>query len=105
MMPEDFARYRAEYCHFLKEVCAGDEALSDHRFSSKSHIYRALLSSYETFDKIKSFVSNVIVDVLPRNVKSLDHYAARIGKEGFLEGEEAWLKQHLEDFLRPESII
>ncbi|KXT08126.1 hypothetical protein AC579_27 [Pseudocercospora musae] len=103
MMPEDFAVYRAEYCRFLREACAGDEALSDHRFSSKSHIYRACLSSYETFDKIKSFVSNVVVDVLPRNAKSLDCYAERIGEKGFLEGEEAWLKQHLEEFLRPDS--
>ncbi|EME83308.1 uncharacterized protein MYCFIDRAFT_81812 [Pseudocercospora fijiensis CIRAD86] len=105
MSPEEFGMYRVEYCRLLREACEHDEGLSDHRFSSKSHIYRSLLSSYEDFDKIKGFVSNVMAEILPRNVKSLDSYAERIGKVGLQKGEEAWLQRRLEEYLRPDSCV
>ncbi|EGP92530.1 uncharacterized protein MYCGRDRAFT_107001 [Zymoseptoria tritici IPO323] len=97
--PDDFERYRADYSRYIREACPNEV---DVRFTSKSHIYQALLDSTEHFEKVENFVYNVLADILPRNSYPRGHVGS-IGEYGYRNGEKEWLEARLLRYFAPDD--
>jgi hypothetical protein len=95
--PDEFERYRHDYARYLWETCSG---VGDCRFTAKSHIYRAFLSSTSDRYAAMRFAEDVLTDILPRSPSLA--YCDQIGKYGFRSGEKEWLEARLQEFFRPE---
>jgi aminoglycoside phosphotransferase (APT) family kinase protein len=98
--PDDFERYRNDYARYMREACPREV---DVRFTSKSHIYQALLDSTEHFEKVENLVYNIMADILPRNSYPRGHLGS-IGEYGFRQGEREWFESRLLRYFAPETI-
>jgi hypothetical protein len=103
LAPDALERYRADYTRYLQRAWPGG-GVGDARFTRKSHVYRALLHSGEKYVTVKSFVSNVLGDILPRNSGFLDGYVGSVGTFGFRVGEKEWLEGRLLEYFAPEEV-
>ncbi|EME46320.1 hypothetical protein DOTSEDRAFT_126816 [Dothistroma septosporum NZE10] len=98
LKPDDYVRYRNEYARYLREACGGH---FDSVYTAKSHIYRHFFNSFEAYPRVRKFVFNVLIDIMPRNGFTLKDYAETIGKHGFRRGEQEWLEEQLFRFFAP----
>ncbi|CAK1357269.1 hypothetical protein CB0940_11600 [Cercospora beticola] len=100
LQPHEFDKYRKAYSRYICEACPGS---NDSRFTSKSHIYAALLRSGEHIDNVKRFVSNVLGDILPRLGGVQDEFISHIGEHGYRKDQKEWLDTRLREFLAPDG--
>ncbi|KAK5171154.1 uncharacterized protein LTR77_004298 [Saxophila tyrrhenica] len=96
--PEDLDKYRKDYAKYLHE--ASDGAFET-CFTTKSHIYRALLSSSMKGWTASQFVYNVLADIMDEQQRQA--FATAIGERGFVEGEEEALRDVLLQYFAPVS--
>ena len=96
MHPNEFERYRQDFAQYMWEACKG---IGDCRYTSKSHIYRALLNSIGDHFEAASLVQNVLADILPRSHGMA--YCDQVSQFGFRDGEEEWLEGRLREYFKP----
>ena len=78
VQPHEFDKYRQDISRYMGESCKG---VGDCRYTRKSHIYRAVLTS--TRDRFDAYclVQNVLADILPRRRGTV--YCNQVGAHGF----------------------
>ncbi|KAF2216071.1 hypothetical protein CERZMDRAFT_3536, partial [Cercospora zeae-maydis SCOH1-5] len=100
LQPHEFDKYRKAYSRYIREACPGK---NDSRFTSKSHVYSALLRSGEHIYNVKSFVSNVLGEILPRLGGVQDVFISHIGEHGYRKDQKDWLDTRLREYFAPDE--
>ncbi|KAK3055144.1 hypothetical protein LTR09_003697 [Extremus antarcticus] len=94
--PDALDEYRNDYARYL---CNESDGAFETRFTTKSHIYRALMSSTTRGWTAGRFVENILEDVAPEPVRA--SWATSIGEHGFSPGEKQALEGVLLKYFAP----